>query len=284
MPGERREQAVKATVHGAREVRALHSNVLNACGGAHGSLGNIAAELEGHLVKAQFVHLVHAHVGDETAVANDPNPRAGLLHLRQHVRREKDGRSRRFHFADEPLKRLLIERVETARRLVEDQQARAVHESQHQSQLLLVATRVLAKAPAEVELQPLGELLDARRVDAAAHPAEVRDNLAAAHPAELGQLAGEIADVAFHRNEVTVAVEPEDRRGTGGRVDDAHQEPDRGGLARAVGAEETEDLAFSDFQIEVEEPVTRSVVLGQPVHHHRAGHLLLRLSSLRTRA
>ena len=45
-------------------------------------------------------------------------------------------------------------------------------------------------------------------------------------------------------------------------MDDPHEQPDGGRLARPVRAEETEDLAFRNVKVQVEEPVPRTVVLG----------------------
>ena len=72
------------TVHVS--LRAVHRDVLDPRSGADRRLRHVAAEFDDHLVKAQLVHLVHGHVGDEAAVANDPDPRARFLHLGEHVR------------------------------------------------------------------------------------------------------------------------------------------------------------------------------------------------------
>jgi len=44
---------------------------------------------------------------------------------------------------------------------------------------------------------------------------------------------------------------PEDQRRTRGRLQQAQQDPDRGRLAGAIGAEEAEDLSPLDLQIDV---------------------------------
>ena len=55
---------------------------------------------------------------------------------------------------DHLLELVLIQRIQPARRLVEDQHARAVHERLDQSHLLLVAVRVVPEPPAGVEVEP----------------------------------------------------------------------------------------------------------------------------------
>ena len=57
---------------------------------------------------------------------------------------------------------LLAQRIEAARRLVEDQQLWVVHEGRDDADLLLVALREVADPPLEIELQALGELARSR--------------------------------------------------------------------------------------------------------------------------
>src|SRR5690606_19022739 len=57
---------------------------------------------------------------------------------------------------------------------------------------------------------------------------------------------------------------PQDVRRAGGRLDQAHQHADGGGLARAVGAEETEDAARRDGQPQtVDGELSAAVALGE---------------------
>src|ERR1700694_462140 len=156
------------------------------------------------------------------------------------------------------MKRPLVERVETAGRLVEDEQPGVVHEGQYEPELLLVTARVLAEPPPQGRAEARSEVSDTSRVDRPAHPAEVRDHFAAPHPAELRQVPREVSDLVLHRDRVAVAVEPEDACVAGRCMDESHEQPDGGRLARAVGTEETEDLALGDLQVEVEKAATRA--------------------------
>ena len=94
-----------------------------------------------------------------------------MLDLVQLVRGQED-RSPRCTFADQVEHVLLAERVEPAGRLVEDEELGIVHERCDHAHLLLVALGEVAQAPPEVELEPLGKLVDGTPVDAAAQPAE----------------------------------------------------------------------------------------------------------------
>src|SRR6266550_2758283 len=139
----------------------------------------------------QFVDAAHL---DEAAFANDAHARARLLDLAQDVRGEKHSPAlvaRLSHHAGELL---LVQRIEAARRFVEDEQAGAMHESLDEDDLALVAGRVLAELPARVEIQPLDQLLEVRAVDAAPQVREVFEDLASGQVAVERRLARYVAD------------------------------------------------------------------------------------------
>src|SRR4029077_746158 len=104
---------------------------------------------------------------------------------------------------------LLVQRVEAARRLVQDQQIGPVHEGQQDRELLLVSARVLAKPAAEVEVETLRDRADVALVHPSAHASEVGDDLAAPQAAELWHVAGQVADLALDLDRLTDAVEAE---------------------------------------------------------------------------
>src|SRR5205807_9765931 len=93
------------------------------------------------------------------------------------VRRKKNCRPGLACFVQEGVELLLDQRVEPARRLVEDQKLGPVHEGQHDAELLLVAAGVFPVAAAEVEVESFGEGAHELEVRAAAHAAEIGDNL-----------------------------------------------------------------------------------------------------------
>src|SRR5207248_9628119 len=99
--------------------------------------------------------------------------------------------------------------------------------------------------------------------DAAAHSAEVRDDLAPPEAAELRHVARQVADFAFHVDRVAHAVEAEDVGRSRGGADEAHQHPDRGRLAGAVRPEVAEHLLLCHLQVELEKTAPAAIVLGQ---------------------
>src|SRR5437773_3979495 len=186
-----------------------------------------------------------------------------MLDLGEDVRRKKGRRARIAGLTKQLVELLLVQRVEAAGRLVEDEQLRPVHEGEHDAELLLVAARVFAKAAAEVQVEAFGDVAHDLGVGAAAHASEVGDHLLAAQAAELRHVAGHVADLVLDGDGVALAVEAEDVGGAEGRPDRAHEAANRRALPGSVRSEVTEHLLGRDLEVEVEEAVSEPVVLGQ---------------------
>src|SRR4029077_10020901 len=91
-----------------------------------------------------------------------------------------------------------------------------------------------------------------------------------------GELAGD-SDHGSHGAGLAAHVVAHDTGGAGVRLDQGGQDPDDGCLARAVGSEQSEDLAFMDAEVDAVEHDHLSVCLPQAVHGNRiacrvAGH------------
>ncbi len=218
------------------------SKTAAATGAGEGQLDMVEGELADGL---DAVHL------DQPALADDRDPVAGPVDLVDDVRRQEDRPSVVARLADEPEERLLDERVEARRRLVEDEQVRPVLERDDQADLLLVALRVLLEPPARVEVERLDQLGDVGLVHAAAQVAEVGDGLRAGQPVVQVELAGQIADPAMDRDRIGGRLDAEDLGAPGCRPDEVEQDAHRRRLAGAVRPEEPEDLALGDLEVEV---------------------------------
>src|SRR5205814_3744331 len=83
--------------------------------------GNRRGERDRHLVTLDGLHLSYVPEAHETPVADDADGGAGLFDFAQHVRGEKDGAPFMARLEDHAIEFLLVEWVETARRLIEDQ-------------------------------------------------------------------------------------------------------------------------------------------------------------------
>src|SRR5262249_27745601 len=159
--------------------------------------------------------------------------------------------------------------------VVQNEEPGVVHEGQHEAQLLLVASRVLAEPATEVEVEPLGKRCNSRAVDAGSQAGYVADHLAAAEAAELRQLSGQVADETLDLDRPRLAVHTEDLGPAARRPDHVHQQPDRRRLAGAVRAKVAEDLAGGHVEVEVEQPPTVAVVLAQVLRQEGCFHSCL---------
>ena len=215
------------------------------------------------MVETEAVEL--RQVGDphEPPRADDPHLVADVLDLGEDVRREEYRGAAVALFAQQAVELLLVQRVEPARGLVEDEQVRRVHEGEDDAELLLVAARVLAKAPAQVQVEPVAKTAHTPCIHTAPHAAEVRHDLLARHAAELWDVARQVADALLDLDGVAHTVDSEDVSGSRGWPDHPHYAADGRGLARAVRSEVAEDLLRMDLKVELEQAVAAAVVLGQ---------------------
>jgi hypothetical protein len=198
---------------------------------------------------------------DDAPVAHDRDPFGDDLHLGEHVRGHEDGRTVGGRLTHHRQELLLQQRVQAAGRLVEDQQFGRVQERLDHADLLLVALRQAADRLAQVEPEPLRERVDAPGAAAATQPNEVLEQLPGRRSALHRELARQVPDPRTHGRPAR------GRRGTehlgvpGGRSQLVEQDPDRGRLARAIGAEEAEHLTPPDLEVE---PVERADAAGRP--------------------
>ena len=164
---------------------------------------------------------------------------------------------------DHPQELVLHQRVEPARRFVEDQQVRARRESKQQRDLPPIARRQVARRPIEVDLQALRDRVHPRVVQAASEPADRRDELARGHPFRQSQLAWDVPDAAPDIHAITTRPPSEHLDGPAGRPDQIEQTPDGRALAGAVGTDEAEDLAGTDLEIDALHGLDRAEVLDE---------------------
>src|SRR5207248_6395458 len=209
---DRAEQRLEASTHPARHPLTGHGHVLDSLRTTdlRTRHGGVLREFDLHVMDANPSQLVELRDADESPIANDPDAIADMLDLGQDMRREKDRRAVVPGLAQQGVELLLVQRVEAAGRLVEDEKVRPVHEREHDRELLLVAARVFAKAPAEVEVEALGQLAHAPAVDAAPHAAQVGDDLASPKTPKLRHVTRQVPDLPLDVDRVAHGVEAKD--------------------------------------------------------------------------
>ena len=160
-----------------------------------------------------------------------------------------------LRLADELVERLLDERVEARRGLVEHQQLRAVLQRDRPAPTFcLLPFEYSLNLRRRVDVEALDQR---RRWYAVSTPPrrlrEVLDRLAAGQAVVEGELAGDVADPAVDRDRVHGRLDAEHERAAARRPDEVEQRPDGGRLAGAVRAEEAEHLAGLDLQVDVDD-------------------------------
>ena len=124
---------------------------------------------------------------------------------------------------DQPVELLLVQWIQAACRLVQNQHPRTVHERLDQHHLAFVASRVLAELAAGVELEALDQVLQIGVIDAATQVREVLEDLPARQIGVERGLARHIADQMLDVHRLLPAVEPRDSRGAGVGTQQPHQ-------------------------------------------------------------
>ena len=200
-----------------------------------------------------------------------------LLHHVEQVRAVEDRAAPLREERDDVLEQEGRVGVEAVEGLVEDHERRIVDQGREDQHLLLHALRkrghrVVADVdePEDFEkpFEPALDLLIGQAVQAAHEAAvlEGRHRLV-----ERGRL-GHVADAALHGDRVLDGIEPADRDGPGVRLEGGGQDADRRGLARAVGSEVAEHLAWLDGDAHLVQRGLFAEGLGylfEPDHHGR---------------
>ena len=177
-----------------------------------------------------------------------------VLDFRENVARHEHGAP----FGGEPLQqRAHLEdagRVEPVRRLVEDEELRILHQCRRDPEPLFHAERVgrVSRVAASTETD-LGEHRVHSLGSDAARAAEQLEVAPAREAREERRLFDEGADPVDRAGEVARHVAAEDRDAAAGAAQQADRSPDRRGLSRPVGAEEAEDPALGNRQVEAGE-------------------------------
>ena len=186
---------------------------------------------------------------DQAPGGEDPDPVADRLDLGEQVAGEQDRQAPLVDQRPEEVEDLDdAERVDGGRRLVEDEDVGRLHQRVGDAEALLHAPRVrldpVVRAIGQADL--LEDLVHGRLGLAALQPVEARrvaQVLAAGQPAVEADGVGEVAHPPLDLARVPGRVEAGDARLAAGRLGQPEQHEDRRGLARAVLAEQAEDLA-----------------------------------------
>ena len=196
---------------------------------------------------------------------------AGLLHLREHVRREDHGAAGGPGLAGQVEHDRPRRGIEVRRRLVEDHERHVSGEHHREGEFLPHAGAHPTHLPGAVEPQPVGHA--ARRI-AATLPPQARkeiEHAIAVHPPEEPRLAREIGGAGPHLQRLRGTIEAGDAGHAGRRREIAQERPQERGLAGAVGPEQAKDLSLAHVERAAVEGRKRAIPLreGRGADDHR---------------
>src|SRR5438093_2740063 len=207
--------------------------------------------LERHASSEAGAHLGWGALRLEVAAREERQP-VEPLRLVHVMGGDDDGGALRGEPADDAPEQAPRGRVHARGRLVEEQDARVVKRGAPEAEALLLAAREHGDDPAGdlLELHPLerpshaGGELALQPVDPAVEAQVLLDREVAIEPEGLRH----VADDGLDPLGLAGDVDPADRGRPLGRREQAAQHADGRGLARAVGAEDAEDLAGGDVE------------------------------------
>ena len=200
--------------------------------------------------------LFEGAVGDEAAAVDDRDVSAEALDDFEDVRGEEDGGAARDHALKHGFERAGGDGVDAFEGFVEEEDFGAVDNGSGESEFFLHAVGEVGDELFGFvgERHELEQLLGAGGGGGgieAVHAADEVEVLGCGKTAEEGEAFGDDADLAFDFNGIGEGVEAEDPDAAGGGGEKAGEHLDGGGFAGAVGAEEAEELAGRDGEVDV---------------------------------
>ena len=143
-----------------------------------------------------------------------------------------------------------------------------------QGDLLAVALGVRPGPLGGIELEAGDQLVAARRVEVAAHPAEEVDRLAAGELGPQRDVAGHVGQPAVQRDRVGPRIASEQLDPSAVGPEQAEEDADRRRLAGPVGSEEPVDRPRLDVEVEAVQRRRRPEALDQAGDGHHRAHVL----------
>ena len=244
-----------------------------------------------HLRELGFGHVANRGATRDAAIAQHDDPVADIEHFRQLVADEHDPFAFRAQAAKDREEIGDLGRREVGGRLVEDQKFRitqrrlqdfdALAPPKRQARDHRVGLKVESEALAHFAHArgDLGALQDAARARPAQH-----DVLDYAHRFDQHEMLVDHRDAGRHRFGGPVAGERAAAKNDFARVRRRHAEQHfhQGALARAVLAEQAEDLARSHFEIDAVVRAHGAEAADDPSHFQKRGHQMSRLAGSAT--
>jgi hypothetical protein len=153
-------------------------------------------------------------------------------------------------------------RIETGGRFVQQQQLGPRRQRQRQAQLGARAARHLRRAPVARHVEHAQQAPEFRRIPGRIEAADEGAQLLGCHPGIKIRLLADVADALLERSRHALDGAAQHGDVAAVRTQQAHQQFQGGGLARAVTAEETEHFALPDCEVQAVEGLYLAIAIG----------------------
>ena len=206
-------------------------------------------------------------VEEGVALAEDDQPVAGLLDVRDHVRREKGGVAFRVDGVDEDVEELASsQRVEAREGLVEQEDPRSCAQGERQPDLGLLAAGQLGRQRRQRDREPLDVVGGKTRVEPVAEGRREGDVLGDRQVAVERWRLRHIPDPRDRSLAIRPRIDAAGRQPAFGRALEADPRPDQGRLAGAVRPDQRRDAALGHLEIDAaQRPVLAPIAFAEAV-------------------
>src|SRR5215469_8489124 len=209
-----------------------------------------AGDLDERLRPALLLQLARCAHGHDLTFVHDGYAIAQPLGFFDVVRGQQHGATLAFHFLNEAVNLQADLRIESRGRLIEEQELRVIDQRQSQSQALLLAAgkRLVSGGPFVPQLQPFQELLRAQAAGVE-RGEQLHGLLHADFRRQVGGLQAD-ADAVFELLLLAIGIEAQNPSVSAAARSQAFKNLHRAGFAGAIGAEQAEDLARADLEVD----------------------------------
>ncbi|MNC32112.1 hypothetical protein D3C75_804560 [compost metagenome] len=199
--------------------------------------------LQMEFLVAVFLENAHLFLLDNSALLDKSHPVAQPLHLAQNMAGKENRGALPVFLGDQLEETLLHQRVQTAGRLIQNNELGLMEQTLDNAHLFLIAEGQVVNPLLQIQIHSLRQLDDPLPAVLLVEAGRVAQQLSHPHAVIIEHLGGQITHLPADFRMLRTAF-AQDQGAAGGRGDQAQQGPDGGGFACAVGADKPENLAL----------------------------------------
>ena len=210
---------------------------------------------------------------DASSSTDDRDAVTQRFDFREHVTRQQDGATSVSLGSHVVLEPRFHEGIETASRLVEQQELDFRGERCDQHDLLSIALRIAPSLARGIELELLDECVASSGIKSSAQPAEQVDDLASAQLRPEIDVTGDIRETSMQGGRVAPRIAAEENDVATIRSQQAERHAQRCRLPGSIRSEEAVDLALRHREVKGVKGQRAAEPLGNRAHAQDARHI-----------